>query len=203
MKKMDETAGVPRLMDAAERRPGGPASESMQLDFEALFAEYGARFVELASALVGSRTEAEDVVQEAFVKAYRARDRFRGESMPSTWIRRIVLNEAVERRRRRRPRSAAGVDLDTLETAAPGPEARADALERAEAVRRAVDALPEEQRTVVVLREFEGLTFREISEMLDLPLGTVESRAIRARERLRGSLRRHLWQADEGAEAPR
>lgn len=200
---MDETAAGPRLIDATRRSARETDSESMQLDFEALFAEYGARFVELAASLVGSRTEAEDVVQEAFVKAYRARDRFRGESMPSTWVRRIVLNEAVERRRRKRPRSAAGVDLDAIETTAPGPEARADALERAEAVRRAVDALPDEQRAVVMLREFEGLTFREIAEMLDLPLGTVESRAIRARERLRGALKRHLLQADEGAETPR
>ena len=173
------------------------------IDFERLFEEQAPRLIEVAASIVGTRADAEDVVQEAFVSAYRSRESFRGDARASTWLRRIVINEALEHRRRSRVRSgrpagtAPGVQIgaiapDERPAETPGPAATASAQERALAVRRAIDALPEEQRAVVVLRELEGLGFREIAELLGLPLGTVESRVIRARERLKLALRRHL-----------
>jgi RNA polymerase sigma-70 factor (ECF subfamily) len=166
------------------------------MDFERLFEEHAPRLIELAATVVRRRSDAEDVVQEAFIKAYRARDGFRGEASPGTWLRRIVVNEAIDFERRiRRPGSTRGAGLDLAEGApadGPAPDASASATERAEAVRRAIDQLPDEQRTVVLLRELEGMGYREIAELLGIPLGTVESRVMRARERLRVTLRKHL-----------
>lgn len=171
------------------------------IDVTHLFAEHGARLIEIAAAVIGVRSDAEDVVQEAFIKAYRGRSSFRGDASPGTWLRRIVLNEALDFRRRafgrdgkRRPGGpgSSGGRPDEQPGRGPAPETQASEVERADAVRRAIDALPEEQRTVVLLREMEGLGYREIAELLGLPLGTVESRVLRARERLRVALRAHL-----------
>jgi RNA polymerase sigma-70 factor (ECF subfamily) len=169
------------------------------IDFHRLFEEHGARLVELAASVVGTRVDAEDVVQEAFVKAYRSRDAFRGDANPGTWLRRIVMNEALDFRRRRHARGGAAVveAPDERPARGPGPDTTASELERAEAVRRAIDTLPQDQRTVVILREIEGLAYREIAEQLGLPLGTVESRVLRARERLRATLRKHLVEDPE------
>src|SRR5205809_281112 len=136
------------------------------IDFVRLFEEHGPRLVELAASILGARADAEDVVQEAFVRAYRGRHRFRGDADPGSWLWRIVFNHAVQLRGRNRVRTTVGASgaaaSEEPPSPAPGPDARASAVERAEAVRRAVDALPEEQRTVVLLRELEGWSYREI-----------------------------------------
>src|SRR5205085_10238733 len=110
------------------------------MDFEALYDELGARFTALAASIVGARRDAEDVVQEAFLKAYRARERFRGEASPATWLRRIVVHEAIGWRRRR----GLAPQADEQATGAaqgkePSPEARASDAERAVALRAAID----------------------------------------------------------------
>jgi RNA polymerase sigma-70 factor (ECF subfamily) len=166
------------------------------IDVASLFEAHGPRLVALAAAVSGLRASAEDVVQEALLKAHARRAAFRGEANPGTWLWRIVVNEALDFRRRLAGRSRrearAAAAADERADRGPGPEALASEAERREAVRRAIDALPADQRAVVILREVEGLRYREIAEELGLPLGTVESRVLRARERLKTALRAHL-----------
>lgn len=171
----------------------------MRFDFRRLFEEHGTWLIELAGSILGARSDAEDVVQEAFIKAYRSQDGFRGEANVGTWLRRIVMNEALDFRRRARGRGkerrlvvSSEASGDEQPSRAAGPDATAIDRERAEAVRRAIEALPEDQRVVILLREIEELGYREIADLLELPLGTVESRVIRGRERLRLALRRRL-----------
>ena len=132
----------------------------------------------------------EDVTQEAFIKAYRAIDKFRGDSAFYTWLYRIAANAAKNHlvSRRRRP----GADA-TIEDAELGqqaelladvgtPEAVAMGEELAAVVEEALAALPEELRAALTLREFEGLSYDDIAAVLDCPVGTVRSRIFRARE---------------------
>jgi RNA polymerase sigma-70 factor (ECF subfamily) len=171
------------------------------LDFDALFAEHAPRMIAIARSIVGTRQDAEDVVQDAFLRAYRARDRFKPDAKPQTWLKRIVINRAIDVRRRKKTRREAPDASDTLASGGLSPEARASSSERSRIVRQAIDNLPEHQREVLWLRELSGLSYREIAERLGLARGTVESRVIRGREALRQSLGA-LLRADEseGAE---
>lgn len=175
----------------------------MQVDFEALFEEHGPWLLQVARSVTRRATDAEDVVQEAFLKAYRSRGRFRGEVDPRGWLKRIVVNAAIDVLRRRRAGPDEGPMADGVATDRPGPQAVVSEAERAEAVRAAVDELPAHQREVLLLREFGGLTYREIAEQLGLPRGTVESRVIRARERLREVLGRYVNDENELARGSR
>ncbi|MHC4390309.1 MAG: RNA polymerase sigma factor [Planctomycetota bacterium] len=158
------------------------------LDFDALFAQHAPRMIAIARSIVGTRQDAEDVVQDAFLKAYRARDRFKPDAKPQTWLKRIVVNQAIDVRRRKKTRREAPDASDTLASDGLSPEARASSSERSRIVRQAINNLPEHQREVLWLRELSGLGYREIAERLGLARGTVESRVIRGREALRQSL---------------
>jgi RNA polymerase sigma-70 factor (ECF subfamily) len=146
--------------------------------------------------VMGSEEEARDLCQEAFLKAYRALPGFKGEARFSSWLYQIALNLCRDRMRRRRGRVL--VSLDALDTDAQGPllreEASAQDLVEArdvqDRVRAAVMALPEEQREVIVLKEYQGLTFQEIAEVLDLPVSTVKTRLYRGLDRMRERLSR-------------
>ncbi|MFI5177206.1 MAG: sigma-70 family RNA polymerase sigma factor [Vicinamibacterales bacterium] len=154
---------------------------------------------QLALHLLGDPQEALDVSQEVFLRVFRTLAQFRGQSTLRTWIYRIVVNQASNRRRwwRRRHR-AMQVALDE-HTAAHGelaearPFAQPDSvLQQREDARRvwgALDALPFDQRAVVVLREIDGLSYEEIAVSLGVAVGTVKSRLARARESLRLALR--------------
>jgi RNA polymerase sigma-70 factor, ECF subfamily len=154
---------------------------------------------QLALHLLGDNQEALDLSQEVFLRVFRTLPQFRGQSTLRTWIYRIVVNQASNRMRwwRRRHRSKQ-VALDE-ETAARGElaESRAFAMpdrvlqerEVAGRVWRALDQLPFDQRTVIVLREIDGLSYEEISTSLGIAVGTVKSRLARARESLRLALR--------------
>ncbi|MFC1707803.1 RNA polymerase sigma factor [Planctomycetota bacterium] len=166
------------------------------IDFKTLLKEHGPRLIELASGITGSRSEAEDVVQEALLTAYRSRKRFRGDAAPATWVRRIVVNKAIDVRRRKRVIRQQSTEMDLMPRDDPEPATIAAGTERAAAVRQAVDALPEDQRVALMLKEFGGLTSREVAEQLGIPQGTVESRVIRARAHLREVLRSHLGEQD-------
>jgi len=177
------------------------------LDFRKLFEEHGTWLAEVAAAVLGGRADSEDVVQEAFVKAYRSQSSFRGEASLGTWLRRIVTNEALDFRRRARGRGrerrkviATAAGGDDQPSRGPAPETTASERERAAAVRAAIDELPEDQRQVVLLKEIEELSYREIAEELGLPIGTVESRVIRGRVRLAGALRRRLQRDEDQGE---
>lgn len=172
-----------------------------QQAFNLLVRKYERKVVRLISRLVRDPSEVEDVSQEAFVKAYRALPQFRGDSAFYTWLYRIAVNTAknylVAQGRRPIPLS------DTLSEDEDGesfgredvvtdnhtPDAELLSRQIAETVNRAIEALPQDLRTAVTLREIEGLSYEEIAEAMNCPIGTVRSRIFRAREAIAEQLR--------------
>ena len=145
--------------------------------------------------VLGSEDEARDVAQEAFFKAYRALSGFKQEARFSSWLYQIAINLCRDRLRRRR--TCAAVSLEELEASGPVlVEPRAGAQEAliredlAGAVRRAIGGLPPEQREVVILKEYQGLTFLEIAQALEVPVSTVKTRLYRGLGQLRVRLER-------------
>jgi RNA polymerase sigma-70 factor (ECF subfamily) len=169
--------------------------------FGDLVARYQDRLFNTMLRIAGSREDAADAVQDAFVQAYLKLDAFRGDAQFFTWLYRIAMNVALSRRRRLRPmgsldaaKAAAGEEpMD----AAAGPRDRMLADERAAQVHTALADLGEGQRKILVLREIEGCSYEVIADILELPVGTVRSRLFRARLQLRDKLR-SMW----GEEAP-
>jgi RNA polymerase sigma-70 factor (ECF subfamily) len=156
-----------------------------------LVLRYQHKVVKLVARLLRDPAEAEDVAQEAFVKAYRALASFRGDSAFYTWLYRIAVNTArnAMASRQRRPLDYEA-DLSETEQSAVAsrmshsdtPEASALSDEIHATVNRAVAGLPEDLRTAIILREIEGLSYEEIAAAMDCPVGTVRSRIFRARE---------------------
>lgn len=139
----------------------------------------------LARWLLGNRHDAEDVVQESFLKAFRAADRIRGDDVRA-WFLAIVRNTALNYRQRNKPQAEIGWDDRLPEPAdhAAGPETHLLEEERRVRVRAAIERLPLEFREALVLREIEGLPYKEIAWVLKVPIGTVMSRLSRARSLL-------------------
>lgn len=167
--------------------------------FELLVIKYQRKLMRLVSRLVRDQAEAEDVVQEAFIKAYRALPQFRGDSAFYTWLYRIGINTAknyLVTQNRRAPTSTAA-DAEEAETFDDGdqlkdintPESMLATKQIAETVNLAMEALPEELRMAITLREIEGLSYDEIAEAMGCPIGTVRSRIFRAREAIAEKLR--------------
>jgi RNA polymerase sigma-70 factor (ECF subfamily) len=146
--------------------------------------------VNLVYRMGGDIPLAEDVAQETFIRAWRGLARYRPRSPFRNWLYRIATNAALDVLRRRRE----SVDIESLALAAsePGPERAVEGQERGELVQQAVLALPSASRAVLVLREYEGLSYRQIAEVLDIPIGTVMSRLSYARNRLRQTLAPYL-----------
>jgi len=152
----------------------------------------------LAYGITGSVEEARDAAQETFIAAYRNLQGFRGEAKVSSWLHRIAVNQCISRQRRARVRAETGIEEEAeapngrlLSNGAAGSPAHAvESKERAEAVRRAVASLPRELREVVLLKEFEELTFQEIAGALGIPLSTVKGRLYTALRQLRLRLER-------------
>ena len=170
--------------------------------FELLVQKYQRRLERLLSRVIRDPGEVEDVAQEAFIKAYRALPNFRGDSAFYTWLYRIGINTAknyLVALGRRAPTSteigaeeaegfedAAGLrDINT-------PESQLATKQIAKTVNDAIDALPEELRTAITLREIDGLTYEEIAKIMNCPIGTVRSRIFRAREAVAEKLRPQL-----------
>ncbi len=136
------------------------------------------------------------MAQEAFVRAYQSLPKFRGQSAFYTWVFRIVVNLAMDRQRQRGARARAlGSEPvpeeewgRTLPDREAGPDLLASRAQQRELIRRALDSLPPHHRTIIMLSDIEGLTYREIAEVLGIPLGTVMSRLHNARKRLRALL---------------
>lgn len=166
--------------------------------FNALARKYQHKLLKLISRYVHDQTEALDVTQEAFIKAYRALPNFRGESSFYTWLYRIGLNTAKNHLvalSRRLPDSdidaqdAERYDIDSRLKDHDSPEAIAVRDEIEHTVFAAIEELPEDLRTAITLREFKGLTYEEVAEVMNCPIGTVRSRIYRAREAIDKRLR--------------
>jgi RNA polymerase sigma-70 factor (ECF subfamily) len=162
-----------------------------------LVAEHHRMVVQLAMNLLGDRDEALDLSQEVFLRVFRTISSFRGQSSLRTWIYRIAVNQARNRHRfwRRRHR-ADQVSLDAhvqahgeLLSGESGPDRALAQKELASRLQRALDGLPFDQRTAIVLREVDGLSYEEIAFSLGVAVGTVKSRLTRARQALRVELR--------------
>ena len=167
--------------------------------FELLVIKYQRKLMRLVSRLVRDQAEAEDVVQEAFIKAYRALPQFRGDSAFYTWLYRIGINTAknyLVTQGRRAPTSTES-NSEEAETFDDGeqlrdintPESLLATKQIAQTVNVAMEALPDELRTAITLREIEGLSYDEIAEAMGCPIGTVRSRIFRAREAIAEKLR--------------
>ena len=158
--------------------------------FDLLVLKYQGRIAALVSRYVSDAGEVEDVTQEAFIKAYRALGKFRGDSAFYTWLYRIAANAAKNHlvAKGRRPRAdatiedAEGFDEGGMLSESASPEALAMGGELAEVVESAMNELPDELRAALMLREFEGLSYDDIADVLGCPVGTVRSRIFRARE---------------------
>jgi RNA polymerase sigma-70 factor, ECF subfamily len=196
--------------------PSGPAgpgepSEPVEIDeplliqrciagdasaFEPLVEKYRQRVWRLAYQVLHDREEAWDVAQEAFVRAFHSLPSFRGQSAFYTWLFRITVNVATDRHRQRGAQARAfGPERVTEEewartTPDPGggPDQQAARAEQRARIRRALDALPPKARAIIMLSDVEGLSYREIAEVLNCPIGTVMSRLHNARKRLKGLL---------------
>lgn len=174
--------------------------------FETLVRRHQDRVLAVCQRLLGDREEARDAAQEVFLKVYRKAGRFRPRAKVSTWVYRIAVNHCLNRLRRRkvvrflsfgtltggegRDPSSGEADAPVFdpEDPTPGPEASLEARRRWADTRRALDRLPESQRAVVVLAKFEGLSYREIGEVLGITPASVASRLFRAMRQLEKAL---------------
>jgi RNA polymerase sigma-70 factor (ECF subfamily) len=166
--------------------------------FDLLVRKYQHKVAKLIARYVRDRREVEDVTQEAFIKAYRAIGGFRGESAFYTWLYRIAVNTAknyLESLGRRPP--SADMEVEGAELTELGERLREQATpehqlltsEIADTVLRTIQKLPEDLRTAIMLREIDGLSYEEIAQVMDCPIGTVRSRIFRAREAIDREIR--------------
>ena len=155
--------------------------------FEPIMRRYNQRLYRIARSIVRDEAEAEDVVQEAYVSAYKNLAQFADRSRFSTWLTRIAINEALARGRARR-REELDPELGSRSSSAPSPEDNASRRELAQLLVSAIDALPESYRMVVMLRDVEGMDTAEVAECLDLTQEAVRVRLHRARAALRDDI---------------
>jgi RNA polymerase sigma-70 factor (ECF subfamily) len=164
--------------------------------FETLVRRHQTRLVGYLRGMTHTESDAEDLAQDAFLRAYRSLKGFQGTSSFKTWLYQIATN--VFRTWLEKKRNQANLSAESLDAPAPGHDERPEPAgeldpERRHVMRdsleRALQALPEDQRAAVLLRDVEGFEYREIAEQLGVPLGTVESRIFRGRQRLRELLR--------------
>jgi RNA polymerase sigma-70 factor (ECF subfamily) len=157
--------------------------------FAVLVERYQTRLYGALVHLTGSPENAADAAQDTFVQAYTKLDTFRQDSQFYTWLYRIAFNLAMSGRRRRRPITGTSDDAAQLAAAAtdhsPAPDEQMMTRERVGLVQQAIAALADDHRTIVVLREIEGCDYQQISDILDIPVGTVRSRLFRARAQLK------------------
>lgn len=159
--------------------------------FDLLVIKYQHRIVHLVNRYVKDPSEAQDVAQDTFIKAYRALAEFRGESAFYTWLYRIAINTAknylLSKNRRHSDYEIDMQDAEQIENAPQlkdieTPENQLMNEQIISVIKAAIEKLPEEMRIAITLREFEGMSYEEIAEAMDCPIGTVRSRIFRARE---------------------
>jgi RNA polymerase sigma-70 factor (ECF subfamily) len=156
--------------------------------FAVLIRRHNRRLFRAARAILGDDAEAEDVVQDAYVRAYTNLDQFAGRAAFATWLTRIAVHEALARARRRGRFDDLEEALPVLPSPTRDPEQRASDAELARMLESAIDALPPVYRGVFMLREVEGLSTAETAASLDIPVETAKTRLHRARALLRGAL---------------
>lgn len=178
------------------------AQRGDQRAFGLLVAKYQGKLTRLLSRWIRDSGEVEDVAQEAFIKAYRALPNFRGDSAFYTWLYRIGINTAKNYlvALGRRPPTTGDVEAEDAENYEGGellrdmntPESQLATKQIVATVNSTLDALPEELRTAITLREIDGLSYEEIAAVMNCPIGTVRSRIFRAREAIAEQLRPQL-----------
>ncbi len=163
------------------------------MDFNEIVEKHTSLVYNVAYRMMGNHHDAEDVVQDAFVSAYRARDRFRGDAQLTTWLYRVTVNAALMRIRKDKRRK----EMTVSDEAAPdvpssdrsdSPEAAAMNGELGGRIQAAINELPEDMRVVVVLRDVQGLSNQEVAKALDISLSAMKARLHRARVSLRDAL---------------
>jgi len=178
-----------------------------QQAFNLLVSKYQRRVIRLVSRLIRDSAEVEDVTQEAFIKAYRALPNFRGDSAFYTWLYRIAVNTAKNylAAQGRRPYTVSefqssedGEFFDASDVVEDNntPESALQTREIAQTVNAAIEALPADLKTAITLREIEGLSYEEIAQAMNCPIGTVRSRIFRARDAVAEKLRPILGTPD-------
>lgn len=186
-----------RDQDGDRSLPGGSRADERLLEaaaggdaeaFGDLVERHAETLYRLAYRLVGNAPDAEDVVQESVMGAFRQARKFRGQASVKTWLTRIVMRQAARVHRRRARKGTARLPGEMASGGADGSEAAHRRMD----VMQALQGLSHDHREVVVLREFEGLSYAEMAETLGLPQGTVESRLYRARQELKGLLSDYL-----------
>ncbi len=173
------------------------AVSSDQEAFGEIVKRWERKIFALCFGMLAREDEARDAAQETFIAAYRNLSRFRGEAKVSSWLHRIAVNQCLTTKRRTKTRSEDFLDDDKHEeeryfvaSERTSPSRTTEANERLTLVRQAVTSLPSELREVIVMKEFEDMTFQEISDTLEVPLSTVKSRVYTALKQLRMKLER-------------
>jgi RNA polymerase sigma-70 factor (ECF subfamily) len=205
-------------MEAIESKVGEPTNdESVLVDaarkgdigaFESLVKRYDRNVFRIAQHITQNREDAEDVVQDAFLKAYQNLGQFQGQSKFYTWLVRIAVNEALMRLRRRRPERMVSLDEDVkteedsmpreIADWSPNPEQQYTQGELKDILSRTIQGLPASFRTVFVLRDVEGLSTEETADALGLSIPAVKSRLLRARLQLRERLNKYFKKRRDG-----
>ncbi len=211
-----------RDMNTIQTKVGEPVSDELALvqaakagdvsAFEELVRRYDRNVFRIAQHITQNREDAEDVVQDAFLKAYGNLAQFQGQSKFYTWLVRIAVNEALMRLRRRRPERMVSLDEDVKteedtmprEVAdwSPNPEQQYGQAELRDILGKTIQGLPPSFRTVFVLRDVEGLSTEETAEALGLSVPAVKSRLLRARLQLRERLNRYFKKRHAGDGQP-
>src|ERR1700756_2352095 len=178
--------------------------------FEELVRRYDRNVFRIAQHITQNREDAEDVVQDAFLKAYENLPQFQGQSKFYTWLVRIAVNEALMKLRRRRPERMVSLDEEVrtdedsmpreIADWSPNPEQQYNQAELKDILGKTIQGLPPSFRTVFVLRDVEGLSTEETAEALNLSIPAVKSRLLRARLQLRERLSRFFQRRESGAE---
>ena len=179
------------MFPAPRRRPTGSETPALDRQLRELIDEHAAAVYQLAFGMLHDRGLAEDVVQETMIKAWRSLGSFRGDSSMRTWVLRIAHNTAIDAMRRRRDRSVAPEDLPENPDVEGGddPAARAAGRSDLAQLRIALEGLDELSRSIVVLREIEGLSYAQIADTLDISTALVKTRLLRARRALQQAVR--------------
>jgi RNA polymerase sigma-70 factor, ECF subfamily len=208
-------------MEAIESKVGEPANDETKLvdaarggdvgAFEQLVRRYDRNVFRIAQHITQNREDAEDVVQDAFLKAFQNLGQFQGQSKFYTWLVRIAVNEALMRLRRRRPERMVSIDEDVkteedsipreIADWSPNPEQLYNQGELKEILQKTIQGLPPSFRTVFILRDVEGLSTEETADALGLSVPAVKSRLLRARLQLRERLTKYFKRRNGAAQS--